>query len=263
LRTNRIFGSVIDNRALVWEMALRDLRGATRGTIVGHAWLIVSPLLQTVGYVLIVTWVFRVRLEANSGPFDYALYVLAGMAPWQFVSRSLQESSTLIRDRMELVKQVVYPIETLPATSIVVNSIGPLLTLVVFLALAVVAGKAAWTWLLLPVPMLLTACLVLGVSWLFSIVGVVLKDLREVLAVVFALLIFASPVILSEAMTGERLWTVVMLNPLSHIVICFRDVLEARFHPVSWLVLASMCLAMLALGSWVMRRTKVLINEYI
>jgi len=116
---------------------------------------------------------------------------------------------------------------------------------------------------LLPVPLALLALLLLGLSWIFSIAGVLLKDLREVIAIVLGLLVYLSPVVLHESMVGERLWRLVLLNPLAHVVVCFRDVFQGDFHPLSWGLFLAMTALALGAGAWVMGRAKVLINEYI
>jgi len=71
---------------------------------------------------------------------------------------------------------------------------------------------------------------ILGTSWILSIAGVVFKDLKDIVGVLMTLLIYFSPVILHESMTGSTLWQYVMLNPLSHIVISFRDTFLGHFH---------------------------------
>ncbi|MDH7500057.1 MAG: ABC transporter permease [candidate division NC10 bacterium] len=254
---------IIQHRELIWEMALRDLKAMNKGAFLGYLWLVISPLVQVAAYVLIVSFVFRSRLGEGSGSFDYALYVLAGIIPWQIMARSVQEAPSLIRERMELVKQVIYPIETLPLTSLIVSSFGSLVSFGLFLVLTLIAGSFHWTFFLLPILFLLLAVFVLGISWIFSIVGVLIKDLREIVTVLLGLLIYLSPVVLSREMVGERIWGYILWNPLSHIIICFRDVFEARFHLWSWAIYAAISLLALLVGDWVITRTKLLINEYI
>lgn len=254
---------IIRNRESIWEMSLRDLKSMNKGAFLGYLWLVISPLVQVVAYVLIVSFVFKSRLGEGSGPLDYALYVLSGMIPWQIISKSLQEAPSLIRDRMELVKQVIYPIETLPLTSLIVSSFGSLLSFALFLILTLIFGSFHWTFFLLPILLLLLAAFVLGISWIFSIVGVLIKDLREIVAVFLGLLIYLSPVVVSQEMVGEKIWGYILWNPLSHVIICFRDLFEARFHLGSWAVTAAMSLLAFFVGDWVITKTKLLINEYI
>ena len=125
--------SILENRELIWEMAFRDLKGTNKGAILGFLWVGISPLIQVAAYVIIVSFIFRVKLNSNAGPFDYALYVLSGMIPWQVMTRSISEAPMLIRSNTEIVKQVIYPIETLPLTNLLVGSFGGLVNLIVFL----------------------------------------------------------------------------------------------------------------------------------
>jgi lipopolysaccharide transport system permease protein len=254
---------IIRHRELVWEMALRDLKSLNKGAFLGYIWLGLSPLIQVAAYVLIVSFLFKSRLGDRGGPFDYALYVLSGMIPWQIIAKSVQEAPSLIREKMELVKQVIYPIETLPLTSLIVSSFGSFVSLVLFLILTLVFGSLHWTFLLLPFPLLLLVAFVLGISWIFSIIGVLIKDLREIVTVLLSLLIYFTPVVVNREMVGERIWGYILWNPLSHAIICFRDVFEGRIHLESWGLFTVMSLLLFLIGDWVIDRTKLFINEYI
>jgi lipopolysaccharide transport system permease protein len=258
-----LLGSIYRNREFVLAMAIRDLRGANKGALLGLAWLVINPFIKAATYVVIVSYVFAQRLGPDAGPFDYAIYVLSGMVPWQIMTRVFEDSPGLVRDRQDLIKQVIYPIETLPVSGLIISSLSAAVNLAVLLAISLFAGHVGPSWLLLPVPLLLLAAMLVGTAWIFSIVGVLVKDLREIVSVVLGLLVFVSPVLLSPAIVGDAIWRVVLLNPLAHVVICFRDVFDGTFTPVSWLVFAVMAALLLCAGAYVMGRAKTMINEYI
>ncbi len=260
---NNSLAPFFSNRELIWEMAMRDLKMLNKGAFLGYIWLFVGPLIQTAAYVIIVSFVFSTRLGVDSGPLDYALYVLGGMVPWQIITKSLSEAPSQIRDRMELVKQVIYPIETLPLTSLIVSSFGAIMTMLIFLILNIVNGTIIWGFLLLPLPFLLLVIMVLGISWIFSVVGVFFKDLREIVVILVGLLVYLSPVVASPEMVGDTMWRFILFNPLSHIIICFRDIYYLQFHPWSWLIFTVMAFTFFFAGHWVINRTKILINQYI
>lgn len=255
--------SIFRHAELVREMTLRDLKGANQGALLGWLWLVLRPLVQTAAYVLVVSFVFRARLSESSGPFDYAIYVLSGLVPYQVLTKALEEAPSLIRERMELVKQVIYPIETLPMTSLLTGSIGSLVALAIYTAVSLYTRQVTWSWLLLPLPIVLLALFALGVSWVFMIAGVVVKDLREAVSLCLGLTVFFSPVVASEAMVGPRAWRLLQWNPLTHVVVCFRDVFLGQFHPLSWTLFACMTLVAVVVGAWTISKTKLLINEYI
>src|SRR5918992_698176 len=191
--------SGLRRRELVWETTRRELAGQNQGSMLGLLWLVVAPLVQVGAYVVIISLVFRNR-GGGANPFDYALYVLSGMVPWQLLTRSLQDAPSLLRDKMDLIKQVIYPIETLPLPRIALNAIGPLVALGIYLVLAAVTGNLHWTVVLLPVPAALLLLLCVGISWGLSIIGVVVKDLPNLIGLALSFLIYLSPVVLSETM---------------------------------------------------------------
>ncbi len=255
--------SILKNRELIWEMSLKDLKGGSKGTLLGVLWLAMNPLIQVTAYVVIVAFIFKAKLSSDSGPFDYALYVLSGMIPWQVMTRSINEAPMLIRSNSELVKQVIYPIETLPINNLLVGSFGGFINFIVFLFLFFISGNGSWSMFLLPIPLLFLLLFILGINWIFSIAGVILKDLKEIVTVIMALLVYFSPVIVNDSMVGEAIWRWILLNPLSHIIISFRDIFWGTFHFWSWLIFVGMSVVIFICGSLFITKAKRLINEYI
>jgi lipopolysaccharide transport system permease protein len=259
----KTIGSIITNRVLIWEMTKKDLKGLNQGAMLGYLWVFINPLIHTGIYVIVVSYVFKTRLNPSAGPLDYAIYVLGGMIPWQIITKSLQDAPSVIRTRIELVKQVIYPIETLPFSNLIVGSFGSLISLVIFLGLCLISGNVHWTLILLPAPVILLVLFLMGVSWLFSIVGIILKDLREMVTVFLSLIIYLSPVVVNENIVSPKLWSYIMLNPLAHIIVCFRDVYNSTFHLTSWIVFLVLTIISLLLGGWMITKFKIKINEYI
>jgi lipopolysaccharide transport system permease protein len=255
--------SMIKHRVLVWEMTKRDLKGINQGALLGISWIFLKPLIQTGAYIVVVSVVFKTRLGEGSGTLDYALYVLSGMIPWQIITTSMQDAPTVIRARIELVKQVIYPIETLPFSNLLVGSFSALVSFIIFVILGLFTGNLHWTIFFLPVPLLLLLLFVMGVSWVFSIIGIIIKDLREMVTVILSLMVYLSPVVVNKSITGAKMWKLIMLNPLAHIIVCFRDVFNATLHPTSWYVFIIMTTAAVLVGGWVINKTKIKINEYI
>ncbi len=255
--------SFVSNRELMFEMAKRDLKGINAGAILGYLWIGIGPLIQIATYVVIVLYVFRTKLSESTSSMDYIVYVLSGMIPWQVITRSLQDAPSIIRDRIELVKQTIYPIETLPFTVLLVSSCGSGITFALLIVFGIINKSVSLALLLVPVPFILLITFIIGVSWILSVAGVILKDLREIISVLLNLMLFVSPVVLSEQIVGPRMWSLIMINPLAHIIVCFRDVFFATFHLTSWIVFAAMAAGAFVAGCWVIMKTKILVNQYI
>lgn len=258
-----VMSSMLRHRVFAWEMAKHELRSLFQGSMLGISWLALRPLVQTGAYIFLVGFVFQARLGDRGSYFDYTIYVLTGMVAWEYMSKALAETPMLIRSRMAIVSQVVYPVETLPLASLLVGAVGPSVTLVIVLILGTLGGSLAWTTIFIAIPIFMLLAFLIGVGWIFMFVGVVVKDLAEVVGVLLGLMVYFSPVILKEAMVGPRLWQLIQLNPLSHVVICVRDVFYGTFNPISWLIFAAMTILALAIGGWIVSLAKVKINEFL
>jgi lipopolysaccharide transport system permease protein len=244
-------------------IAGRDLKGLHRGSVLGVSWLVLRPFAQTAVYVLIVGFIFGQALGPDRSAAQYALYVLSGLVAWQAVQRAFEEAPSLIRERMEVLRQIIYPIETLPVSSVLTSLVSPAVSLATYAIFAAWLGKLSWTAILLPLPVLLLLVMLVGASWLLMVGGVVMRDLREIVALLLSVLVYASPVVLSESLVGPKIWSYVLLNPLSHVVICFRDVLGGGFHAASWIVFGVMALGSFFLGAWLIARVKLMVYELI
>lgn len=260
---SRVTRSLIQHWSFACTLAGRDAIALNKGALMGAGWLMLRPLMQVSIYVFIITYVFNVRPGAAHGTFDYALHILSGLVIWQMLHRSIEESPSLLRDRMDFIKQIVYPVETLPLTTMLAGAGAPLVGILVYLLLAAVNGTLGWSVLLLPVPLALLIIFLLGLSWTMMIAGVVIKDLREMVSVVMGLLMFLSPVLIAEDMVPPHIWTALLLNPLSHVIVVFRDAFLGSFHPASWAVFTLMAGLSFATGAWVVDHMKQQINEYL
>lgn len=261
--TRHVVAGLLRHWSFTCAMAGRDLKGMNRGAILGWAWLVIRPLILVSMYVGVITYVFAVRLAEGANQFDYALDVLSGLIVWQVLAKTIEEAPGLVQVRADFLRQVVYPTETLPLTQMLSGAPAPLVGLGVYLVLALISGHATWSQLLLPVPILLLFLFCIGLSWLLMIAGLIIKDLREVVPVVIGTLFYVSPILFSEGMVRPEIWQVLLLNPLAHVIVCFRDVLQGGWHPLSWTVFTVMAAIFFILGAAAVDRMKLVINDYL
>jgi lipopolysaccharide transport system permease protein len=242
-------------------MAVRDMKGSHRAALLGMTWLVIRPAVMIAAYLFIVLKVFRVSSPEFETTGQYLVHVLAGMVAWVGLQRCLEEAPSLVRDRMEVLKQVTYPVETLPLSAVIPAVIPSTVVLLALAALLAVEGKLPGNLVALPLALALLAGFMMGASWVLMIAGAVLRDLKEIIAVLMSLAVYASPVFLTERMVGPQVWSVVQANPLSHAVFCFQDVFTGTFHPWSWMLFALMTTVLLVMGAWLTGKAKLALAE--
>src|SRR5690242_5619460 len=99
---------------LIWSLAKRELLTRYKGSVLGIVWAIVTPLVMIAIFTFIFAGIFGARFGNSNSHWNYALYLFCGLIPWNMFQETLQQSSVTIVNHANLVKRVVFPLETLP-----------------------------------------------------------------------------------------------------------------------------------------------------
>jgi len=208
---------VWENRTLLASMCSREIQHRHRGTLLGVWWCIGAPLATLGAYLFVFMHVLEARWdEGTCSRAEFALIVFAGLITFNFFAECLNRAPGLMLENTAYIKRMRFPLEVLPLVCVGSAGFNALANaLILFAWYAVLLGVPPATALLLPVALLPLVLLTLGLVWLFSSLGVYIRDLRQFLPVVTTLLIFFSPVFypVSAVKGGVRL--VLWLNPLT------------------------------------------------
>src|SRR4030081_1829340 len=101
---------------LILSLNKRQLAGRYRGSVLCFYWAVLTPVVMIAIFTIIFAGIFKARFGAGSSQWDYALYLFCGLLPWNAFQESLQLSSNTIVAHSNLVKRVVFPLETLPVS---------------------------------------------------------------------------------------------------------------------------------------------------
>src|ERR1041385_6730874 len=99
---------------LIVSLTKRELAARYKGSALGIVWAILTPVVMIAIFTIIFAGIFKAKFGASSSQWDYALYLFCGVLPWNAFQESLNLSTTSIVKRANLVKRVVFPLETLP-----------------------------------------------------------------------------------------------------------------------------------------------------
>lgn len=262
---NEVVGLLTKHRRLTLEMARREIKDRYLGQILGLAWFFGHPFLLIGIYVFLFGVVFRTRLDVSfDSKLSYTSYILAGLVPWLAVADLLGKSTTIITMSTNLVKNLIFPIEVLPVRSALISYA----TLLVFLTGTIVySGLSSqffpWTYLLLPVLLLLHLFATIGLAYLLSSVGVFLRDLKDLVQVFTMLGVYLMPAFYLPNATPQLFRPLLYLNPFSYMIWCYQDVLfYGRIeHPWAWIVWTAISLGFFVLGYRVFRKLKAFLGN--
>lgn len=208
-------------REMIFSLVRRDLKGRYKGSVLGFLWTFINPLLQLGVYTMVFSVIMR------NGIKDYYLFLFVALIPWIFFSTSLSGGASCIWAQKEMVKKIYFPREVLPISFVTTQFVNMLLSFLVVFAVLIVCGKGLnlVALLCLPVVMLVEYMLSLGVALIASAITVYLRDVEYILGIITMAWQFLTPVMYSIDQVPENLMSVFNLNPMTPIIVAYRDIL--------------------------------------
>jgi len=241
------------HRDLLLELVKREFTGRYRGSFGGLAWSFAQPLFLLAVYTVAFGVILRMRWDFPGGTGDYALMVFAGLIVFNAFAECLTTAPSLITSNPNYVKKVVFPLEILPCVTAITAIFHALVGIAVwFLGYAILYGAPHPTAALFPAILLCLFPLLLGANWLLSALGVVVRDIGQLAALVAHAMLFLTPIFYGIDAVPPLLQNVLLANPLTFVVEQLRLVLFFGEMPslrglAVYFVLAS-AFAALALG---------------
>jgi len=260
---NLILRTLAQYRELLWEMTRHEILDRQAGLAFGAFWVIGQPLLMMLVYVFVFSFVFTMRLGVDDNGFGYVAFLLAGLVPWLAMQEAVGRASTCIIENKSLVKQLVFPVEVLPLklvlSTLLVLGVGLLFPMV----LAALNGTARpLAWLLLPLPVFSYLLFTVGICYVIAAAGVFLRDIRNIIQLLLTIGLFAHPVLYVPGMVSPWLERAFELSPFAHIIWLFRDVVLGEIsHPTSWLIAPAAGLLSLPIGYRMFRSLRHMFGE--
>lgn len=207
------------HRDLIIQFTRREVEGRYRGSYLGIAWSLATPLLMLGVYTFVFGIIFKARWPHERGGdtiAQFALVVFAGVVAFQVFAEPATRAAGIITAVPNFVKKIVFPLSVLPAAVVGAATIHSAIALAVLAVGSLcVHGSVPWTLLLMPLALVPLVLLALGTAWFLSALGVYVKDVGFVSGVVVQCLFFLSPIFYPVTSVPEPFQTLVRWNPLA------------------------------------------------
>ncbi|MEI3380355.1 MAG: ABC transporter permease [Dorea sp.] len=218
-------------RPLLNELVSRDIKIKYRRSVLGVLWTLLNPLLMMIVLSVVFSNLFKFDVE------NFPLYLLSGQIVFNFYSESTSSAMSSITGNAALIKKIYVP-KYLFVFSRIFSSFINLMASYTALILVMIATRSElhWTVILSIVPLLLLVMFSLGVGMILSAITVKFRDIMHLYSVFLTALTYLTPVIYPMSILPGWLYKIVMLNPLTNILMMFRDVmLNNRIFSISQL----------------------------
>ncbi len=197
----------------------KDLKVRYKSTFFGYFWSVGHPLAFALVFFIAFKVVMRIQIE------DYALFLISGLFPWQWLSNSINASPVIFLANWTIIKKINFPRNMLPFTLVLQDMVHYILSIPVIVLFLFIYGKTpSVTWLYgIPLLLVIQFFMAYGLSLLISSINLFFRDLERLTTIGLTLLFYFTPVIYPETMIPERFRTLLMLNPFAHIIVNWRN----------------------------------------
>lgn len=238
------FSELLKYRDLVWLFVKKNYSTRYKQTILGSAWLLITPLLSIICYSII----FGTVAGLSTDGLPKLVFYLSGNIIWTFFSKCVNDNSNLFAGNAYLFGKVYFPRLTLPVSNVITAFFDFCIQFMLLSLLMVYYSFHGWSFRLnlaliyFPLIMLQLGLLGLGTGLIITSVTTKYRDLSILVHFIMQIWMYGSPVVYSLNIVPERFMRLYMLNPVTSSLILFKQGLFGTYQldfknwGISWLV---------------------------
>ncbi|WP_353894457.1 ABC transporter permease [Proteinivorax hydrogeniformans] len=212
--------SIIQRKDLLSYLIISGLKSKHRNTFLGYFWWLLDPLLSVFVYYFLVVIVL-----GRGGP-DYPAFLVIGLVVFRWLKSTVSGSAKSISSKSGIITQVYLPKAILPigeSITQLINFIFGLAVIAVFLLFYGIIPGVEVIWL--PFIILVQLLFHMAISLFMGYVCVFIRDIENIITHLMRIMRYASPVIWEADMLPEGYEWIGTINPFSHLLNAYRNVL--------------------------------------
>lgn len=211
---------------LVKSLIQHSIASRYRTTWFGLAWPVLQPILLIGIFSFVFAYVMPLKWVAESSTgLAFSLFLYSGLVVFTFFSEVISRAPTLVLERPNLVKKVVFPLEVLALVSVGTSLVFFVVNVAVFLLAMGAFGHGVPATAPLMLAVVVPFCLFLvGLSWFLSALTVYVRDVAHIVGIVVSATMFFTPVFFPLESAPESVRAFLTLNPLTVVIEAVRSV---------------------------------------
>ena len=246
-------GEVFRYRDLMLLFVKRSFAAQYKQTILGPLWFIINPLITS----FISTLIFGNIAGIDSDKVPYFLFYICGYTLWNYFSTCVSENSVTFRNNVGIMGKVYFPRLVMPISTVIFSAINMIMvfamTIITIIAYNINGFTIIPIWKMLwilPILIMQTAVLGLGVGIIISSLTTKYWDLAILVSFGLQLWMYITPIVYPLSRVEGKLRLILLLNPMTTIIQNFRYVLlgSGSFELEAWEMSLVMTIIIFVLG---------------
>lgn len=231
---------VFQYKDLIFLLVKRSFSAQYKQTILGPLWFVITPLLSS----FVSTIIFGNIAGIGSDGVPYFLFYLCGYTLWNYFSTCVEVTSSTFVTNASIMGKVYFPRLTMPIASVIFSAVNmviifvlSMITMMVYLCNGYEIHPNMMV-LMIPILMIQTALLGLGVGIIVSSLTTKYRDLAILVGFGLNLWMYLTPVAYPISEVQGILKTLILINPMSAVIQNYKYALLGigNFEGIYWLI---------------------------
>jgi lipopolysaccharide transport system permease protein len=215
-----IIRSIVSYRELVRELTTREIKARYKQSVLGYAWVMLSPLCQ----MIVLAFVFSTLLKVNITGTTYPLFLYVGLLPWTLFTGSLQSSTSVLIENSSLIRKIYFPRELFILSTMLAKLADFFLASTVFIVFFIVFRQEAHLSILFFFPLLMIQFIFsYGLSLILAASNLLYRDIQYVLNLILLIWLYLTPVMYPPEIMPEQYRFIHQLNPMAQLLTAYRQ----------------------------------------
>jgi ABC-2 type transport system permease protein len=199
---------------LLYLIAATEFKRTYFGTVLGYLWTLCRPLMLFGVMLAVFTQAFKLGGNVK----HYPVLLLLNIVLFGVFQESTTTAVTSVVAQEGIVRKTQFPRLVIPLAVVLTALFNLGLNLIIVFVFILAFGvDPQWTWLLLPVIVLMLTVFATAVSMIVSALYPRFRDVAIIWSVAATALFYATPVLYPLEAVSDKLREVISLNPLSPI----------------------------------------------
>jgi len=238
---------------LVVVLTQKELKVRYKRSFLGYLWSIANPLALALVFFVAFKIFMKIPIE------NYTLFLIAGLFPWQWFLNSVNSSAMVFIGNATLIKKMHFRHDVLIVATVLNDMLHFILSIPVIILFLFIYGmhpSAVW-FVGIPVLLIIQFIITMGFSLAIAAINLFFRDIERIVFIFTSLMFYMTPIIYSEEMVPSEYKTLILSNPLSILLISWRNlfmhgVLDVKDSALSFIY----SVIVFAIGYFIYRRLK-------
>lgn len=185
-------------RELLLQFIWWEIQEKYRRTTFGLLWMLLTPLLKLIVYTTVFSFLLGGRsvVWGMESDVNVGLMIFAGLIIFTVFAETVGSAPRLMWAHRSYVKHIPFPIEILPITIAGAGLVQAFFGAVVLLVIKYLFfGTVGWSWFYLPLVFIPLIPFTVGLSWIFSTIGVFWQDINNITQSFIQFMLFLSAIV--------------------------------------------------------------------